>query len=332
MTTTMHRARVTRLTRATRTLAAVASAAALTVLTACQGPHGGVDGLRDDPVGHRAAGQSRTDVDLARHVREYTAGFSSSGGYSPPAPAERRAIAEGVGLLLDGRRGAARERLADAGYTVRTLTDRATGRRVAEVAGRSRSAEARRGWGRVYLDLDATARWSVQVPHPVADLDTERLGTGVLRGARGGVLVLAGAHRAAGHGDAADAAHRRDTVFDAVCTELVRRGLPAVQIHGFAHDSAPRYDAIVSTGRGTDGRPDARRLADALRDRGFRVCRAWARSCPLEGRTNVQGSRAAASGVPFLHVEYAREVRKDEGRADMAAGAMAGVTPTWGRG
>ncbi|WP_410538174.1 hypothetical protein [Streptomyces sp. KL2] len=268
-----------------------------------------------------------TRVDLERRVTSFTAAFGPHGGYRPPARDERRAVADGVGLLLDGRREEAVRRLSSVGYGLLTLTDRVTGRRFAEVA--EAGGGTGRGWGRVYLDLDSPPRWSVQVPHPVADRDTERFGVAVLRGTPGGVLVLAGAHRRAGRGNEADVAHRSDTVFHVVCGELVERGMPAVQAHGFADDSAPGYDAIVSTGRGEDGRDEARELTRVLRDGGFEVCRAWARRCPLEGRTNRQGRRAAVEEVPFLHLELSRSVRDDEELRTRTAEAVAATAAGW---
>ncbi|MEU1277135.1 hypothetical protein [Streptomyces sp. NPDC005805] len=250
-------------------------------------------------------------------------------GYRRPGREDRTAVAAGVGLLLDGRREQAAERLADVDMEIRTVVDRADGRRYAEVADRSESARSPRGWGRVYVPLDSPARWSVQVPHPRADSGTEKLGVDVLRGAAGGVLVVAGAHREAGRGDASDVAHRRDTVFHAVCAELFRRGLPALQLHGFAPSSVPDHDMVASTGKGDAGRADGRVLADALRERDFTVCRAWVRDCPLEGRSNVQGRAAAAAGTPFLHLELSRaaRTREDEGRA--ALDAIAVLTGEW---
>ncbi|MEW2318359.1 hypothetical protein [Streptomyces bauhiniae] len=98
-------------------------------------------------------------------------------------------------------------------------------------------------------------------PHPVADQRTEQLAVGVLRDAPGGVLVIAGARRKAGDGDSADVAHRRDTVFHAVCAELARRGTPGVQLHGFAASSAPDYDSLAATSAGEEGRiADARHV------------------------------------------------------------------------
>ncbi|MBT2364087.1 hypothetical protein J7E88_01745 [Streptomyces sp. ISL-10] len=268
-------------------------------------------------------------MDLARRIERYTARFDEDSGYRRPTRADREAVARGVGLLLDGRQDKAREQLSDVDMDVRTLVDSVGGRRYAEVADRSDDGPSPRGWGRIYVGLDAPARWSVQVPHPRSDEATEQLGVAVLRGSPGGVLVIAGAHRKAGSGNASDVAHRRDSVFHAVCDELVRRGAPGLQLHGFASGSAPDHDVVASTGEGSAARDDGRELADALREKDFDVCRAWVRNCPLEGRTNVQGRSAAEAGVPFLHVEFSRRVRMSSEASAEAADALVTVTDAW---
>ncbi|WNM30906.1 hypothetical protein RKE30_11045 [Streptomyces sp. Li-HN-5-11] len=275
---------------------------------------------------------NRPAVSLERRITGFAAALREDAGYREPSRAERLAVADAVGRVLDGRLDEARALLPDVGFRLRTLTDSATGRRYAELSDRTEDGPAPRGWGRVYVGLPGPVRWSVQVPHPTADALTERLGARVLLGSPGGVMVLAGAHRRAGAGNAADVAHRTDSVFDAVCDELARRRLPAVQVHGFADASAPGYDVVVSTGRGTAGRADGRLLADALQGSGFTVCRAWARSCPLEGRGNVQGRRAGAARLPFLHVEFARSVRVSDARLRRAVEAVDTVTVCWAEG
>ncbi|MFC9283581.1 hypothetical protein [Streptomyces collinus] len=282
------------------------------------------------PSGRRGGGPS--SVDLARSVAAYTDRFTPHGGFRPPGRTERETVAQGVTLLLDHHREQAEHRLAEVDFAVRTVVDTATGRRFAEVYDRVDEGPSPRGWGRVLLDLDHPVRWSVQVPHPVADRDTEQLGVRVLRGAPGGLLVIAGAHRESGEGNAADVAHRRDTVFHAICSELVARHLAGIQLHGFAQESAPRYDVIASTGTGADGRAAGRRLADELGARHFSVCRAWVRSCPLPGRDNVQGREAAAEGVAFLHVEFAPGPRTDPAASARAAHAVSVVTRGWAGG
>ncbi|MEU3912162.1 hypothetical protein [Streptomyces sp. NPDC029721] len=262
---------------------------------------------------------------------------------------------EGVSDLFGGNLEQARTRLAAVDYRVDTFTDGPGGRRYAEVAdAASDSGPAARGWGRVYVDLGAPVRWSVQVPHPIADQDTERLGVAVLRGSPGGVMVLAGAHRKAaggpdgggaedGEGDAAgdgsgsggggtgeaDVAHRPDSVFHAVIAELTRRGLPGIQLHGFADSTVPGTGAVVSTGAGDAATADAARLAAGLAARGVRPCRAWSGSCRMSGRGNVQGRLAAELGTRFLHLELARSVRADPARRDETARAVTEVTAGW---
>jgi len=268
-------------------------------------------------------------IDLAGEVAAYTSRFDPNSGYQPPTRADRTGVAQAVGLLLDGHRAQAEQRLSQLDFTLRTVVDRVSGRRYAEVADRTEYAVTPRGWGRVYLDLDSRPQWSVQVPHPVADQGSEQLGVRVLRSSPGGVLVVAGAHRKSGRNNSADVAHRRDTVFHAVCAELARRKMPGIQVHGFAPSSAPGFDVIASTASGSLGRTEARRLAGALRDRDFHVCRAWARSCPLEGRENMQGRVAQEEHIPFLHVEFAPALRMDAPAADRAASAVASVTRGW---
>ncbi|MEV6113260.1 hypothetical protein AB0L59_12270 [Streptomyces sp. NPDC052109] len=277
----------------------------------------------------RPAPSGAGQIDLAHEVAQYTSRFGPDRGYLPPGRPDREDIAAAIGLLLDGHRKQAEQRLSQRDFTVRTVVDRPSGHRFTEVADRTDSAVSPRGWGRVYLDLDHRPSWSVQVPHPGFDLGTEQLGVRVLRGSPGGILVIAGAHRKSGPGNSADVAHRRDTVFHAICAELARRGMPGIQLHGFAASAVPGYDVVASTGAGTAARPEGRELADALRDHGFRVCRAWVRSCPLEGRTNVQGREADADHVPFLHVEFSPGVRAGGRPAERAAAAIAGIADRW---
>ncbi|MFD9909424.1 hypothetical protein [Streptomyces sp. NPDC059063] len=298
-------------------------------------PGDGNTGGSGDDQGNRdnedVDGTDDGEASLDRLIAGYTAGFAENSGYRRPSSTQRRTVAEGVALLVDRKRKRAEHRLADVDFTVRTITDPSTGRRYAEVSDRSEHAAAPRGWGRVYVDLDSPVRWSVQVPHPAADRDTERIAAQLMQRSRGGVLVIAGAHRKAGRGDEADVAHRRKSVFHAICDELAKRGLPGIQVHGMADDSAPDHDVVASTGKGREAVREGRDLADALRRRGYEVCRAWARSCPLEGRTNVQGRNATAQDTEFLHVEFAPKLRTEQRHRGRAVAALAEVTRDWRR-
>lgn len=269
-------------------------------------------------------------VDLEERITSFTRGFGERGGYRIPTAAERRTVTQGVALLLDGKEGQARKRLAEIDFTVQSFTDTTSGRDFAEVADAAGSAgSANRGWGRVYVNLGVRLTWSVQVPHPIADQETERLGARVLRGAPGGVMVLAGAHRTAGEGDAADVAHRTDSVFHQVIEELMKRRLPGVQLHGFANESFPEFDAVISTGAGNRAMSEAKTLSAALTDEGLKVCRANIRKCKLSGTSNEQGQVAADEKLRFLHIELARAIRTDDRRLNSAAEAISTLTKHW---
>ncbi|MER7823937.1 hypothetical protein ABTX85_15380 [Streptomyces sp. NPDC096097] len=279
------------------------------------------------PAPQRTAG-----TDLERRIADLTAGFGAEGGYRTPTEQERSAFTKAFAHLLDGDPEAARTGLAEIDFTLRVVTDSATGRRYAEVADAvSESGHTSRGWGRVYVDLEEPARWSVQVPHPVADARTELLGARVLRSAPGGVLVLAGAHRDAGEDGAADVAHRDDSIFHGVVEELARRNLPGVQLHGFADESFRGRDAVVSTGAGDSAVADAELLTAALRRDGLEVCTAHSARCKLAGRENEQGRTAADRRSRFLHVELNKTLRGDDRGLDRATAALTTLTERWSR-
>jgi hypothetical protein len=285
------------------------------------------------PGPHAPPAPDRTDasppqVDLVDRIGSFVAGFSRTGGYRTPDGAERARLSRGVEFLLNGRTAVARAELAGIGYSVRVLRLAGSNRQVAEV---SEEPATERGWGRVYVDLSRPAHWSVQVPHPRSDLRSELIGADLFDQVPGGVLVLAGAPRDVGQGNAADVAHRPDSAFNAVCDLLVARGFPAVQVHGFADESSPGHDVVVSPGAADTG-VDVRRAADLIADTGLRVCRVWETSCGrLEGTTNVQSAAAVKHGVPFLHIENNRSIRDSDAARARIAGALARVVQHWNR-
>jgi hypothetical protein len=268
---------------------------------------------------------------LADELREYVEHFPREGGYRTPTSSERTAVAEAVTGTLRGTRSlAAQHQLRQIDYRLTKHQLGGSGREIAEIAEPTeRLAGTGRGWGRVYVDLSAPVRWSVQVPHPRSDLHTELIGADLFARVPGGVLVLAGAPRDAAAGRTADMAHRSRTVFNAVCDALVTRRIPALQVHGFADASSPGHDVVLSTGPA--GRtPTARAAADRIAAQGFTVCRAWTGDCGgLEGRTNVQAGTAADLGVDFLHVENSYSLRSDAAARARLVTALGEVTRGW---
>lgn len=270
---------------------------------------------------------ARELVDLRSRVLSYTRDLDPDGPYAPPDEEERARVARGVGSLLEGDAREAERLLAPVGLGVTRLTDTESGRRYDEVAATGSGESAR--WGRLYLNADSRVRWSAQVPHPVSDRDTEELGVRLLEDTPGGALVLAGAHRRAGRADAADVAHREDSAFHGIVLELQERGVPGIQLHGFAESTTDRYDAVLSTGAAESAPGEVSALADRMESEGLRVCRGWSARCPLEGTTNVQGRAAQRQHATFVHLELAPDARGDGRDADEAADAVTGLLSAW---
>lgn len=240
------------------------------------------------------------------------------GAYRVPEEAEADAVADAVLALLDGRPLEAERLLRPLDLAVRTLSD---GRQVVE----AQEVPDDRGWGLVAV-RPGGREVVVEVPHPRADLGTERLGAEIAVRADAAVLLVAGARRERADG-AADVARVAGSVFDAVHAALAARGLPALQLHGYADDSLPGHDAVVSPGAGQAG-PLHDRVARALRRQGLDVCRPDGGPCErLSGRGNVQGAASARTGTPFVHLELGRSVREDEDGRGPLVEVLAGSVP-----
>ncbi len=307
---------VTRKSHLTRILTVIGL---ILALSSCQSAP---DRSTDDVTPH-----ARELVDLRSRILTYTAELEPDDAYTPPDDTQRERVAESVGHLLDGDTTKAERLLAPVGLKLTRLTDTESGRRYDEIAA-ARPGRAER-WGRLYLTADSDVRWNAQVPHPVSDRDTERLGVRLLEDNPGGSLVLAGAHREAGRGDAADVSHREDSMFHAVVVELQKRDVPGVQLHGFAKESHRPYEAVLSARAAWNTIDEAVALADGMQADGLRVCRGWSARCPLEGTTNVQGRAAQRHHARFLHVELSPSARGGGTDAKDTARALSELLMNW---
>ncbi|GIJ46502.1 hypothetical protein Val02_33880 [Virgisporangium aliadipatigenens] len=279
----------------------------LLVLTAC-----GASGVaRSLPV---------NDDDPASVIAHAVASLDKFGPYRDPSTAEAeqgRAVAR---LILDAPADTAGldRAFGGLGYTPKHGTDPATGRPYAMY---TMPTDAEPAWGTVLIDRTRPVRAVVEVPHPAADLHTEVIGTALHRLLPGSVLLVAGAHRDAAGGKG-DVAHNDRSMFHILATEFAGRGIPQIQLHGFADRNLPEREAVVSTGSGPTSAL-AEGVAAAFGRAGFNTCRAWAEPCGrLEGTRNEQGIAAAAAGAAFLHVELGYAVRSNPSRRDLVAKAV----------
>ncbi|GAA4553417.1 hypothetical protein [Amycolatopsis samaneae] len=268
------------------------------------------------PVAHSSV------ASLDTLVGDFVGGLSADQPYRPPKAAERRAGQEGFAKVLDAGK-AVPSALDGLGFSVRDGVDAKTGRPYTIAVNESGTERA---WGMYVIDRSAPPSLVTEVPHPAFDLRTELAGLDHFRQVPGAVLMIAGAHRKAGGGQA-DVAHEENSMFHVIATTLMTRKLAQVQLHGFGDDSQPGTDIVLSTGAGRAGAP-AFRAADRLREHGFAVCRGWDQTCPgLEATTNAQGKAAAEAGTVFLHVEMSRTVRDSATRRGDVVRALVEAKP-----
>lgn len=261
-------------------------------------------------------------AEVAARVADLAATMLRRGPYRAPTGAEVLAVGDLAEALARADGCGAREAGARLG-----LEPTADG----EALLLASDPTSERAWLVVVLHGGRAPDAVVEVPHPNADLHTEQIGLR-LHARRAGTLYLqAGAHRVAGapHGARerdhfpADVAARHDTPFARVAEALAVRGLPQVQLHGFADRGD--VDVVLSPGATTRGT-----LLDAVHARleaaGERVGTGedprWA---DLLGRRNVQGRAAARVGGAFVHLELSRSLRRDPDRRDAVAAALAGA-------
>jgi hypothetical protein len=96
-----------------------------------------------------------------------------------------------------------------------------------------------------------------------------------------------------------------------------------VQLHGYADESAPGSDLVVSAGPRLRSAL-AERIAAAAEAAGFAVCRPWVTGCAgLGATTNVQARWADEHGGEFVHIEVAQAIRLSRRRRDLVAVALA---------
>ncbi|MFL6128743.1 MAG: hypothetical protein ACJ73E_06735 [Mycobacteriales bacterium] len=274
------------------------------------------------------AGALVPGVDPADPVGSVAAGVSARQPYADPAPAVLDDAVAGLARLVDGDLAGAAGLLGGLGFTVTADFDPVTWRPYALAVSETRTERA---WGVYLVDLSEPRGLCVAVPHPKFDAVCERLAVRLWRAVPGTVLALAAVHRNALVGTGpriADQARDTGSVFHRLWTSLLGpRGLPQVQIHGFA-DTTAREQVVVSTGVGPPT-ATAERIADRIAATGRATTRSWDGTADpdLRATTNEQGIAAAAAGWVWAHIEFDRTVRTDPELWEPAIDAVAAADP-----
>jgi hypothetical protein len=184
----------------------------------------------------------------------------------------------------------------------------------------------RRGWGLYVHSPRSRSRLIVEVAHPRADINSEKVGVGVFRRANAADLLVAGSHRYAARDRSSDAAHDESGPFAAVHRGALAPGVVVLQPHGFdeGERSAQYGEIVVSSG----GAPTslATSLADRLKADGFSTCLYGPGHCKaLGGTTNVEGRSARAAGASFIHLELALRLRRSDAQRARIVSDVANV-------
>jgi len=294
--------------------------------------------------------------DLRRRVASIQDDMPQAGsnGFRVPTPTERADWKRLIEFLLDGNVQAVRSIIEQRfpSYALIRFTDTGTDQTVWLLQER---APVERGWGAVVVNPDADRNLVVEVPHPVFDLDTHTQGTDLFRDTGARALLLAGTARCAnaapspcdgqssvcgslGPYRVSDMAHVTEAPFQAAHEVLTDRFPDAtvLNLHGNGNNRCETVFLSDGVANETSTRVEA--LRQALQDQGVQAAHPGTSSCPLEGRTNVQGRHtngspapcteaATASAGTFIHVEQRRDFRGSPDRYQALIDAVKEVVP-----
>ncbi|MGX9890512.1 hypothetical protein [Streptomyces sp. NPDC002276] len=234
---------------------------------------------------------------------------------------EVEALGKAAGLVRAGRLDDAAAAVRPSGYRVQEVRDRGAGRTYGVLR---EVVPCRMCWGTFVIDMgQGTRSVLVEAPHPKSDLETETFALEAFQGLRGAALLVAGTKRDANGPvtkcafSASDMARNDRSAFLAVHRNLMRRGMRALQYHGFI-DKAGYPDVVLSDGvkRAVEGaapKPGARlsRLSRELVARGISagIYTGGDRFDDLAATCNPVGAQTRAAGGVFVHMEHKPAIR-----------------------
>jgi hypothetical protein len=279
---------------------------------------------------HSAPAIKDDSGDLAVRINSFVASIPTAGSeaYDVPTRSERKKMAAAFDAIDAGKLSRAASLAGPLKYDVVRYEDTVTGRTYVVLSERQNADGSwPHAWGMYVFSPEAASDTTVEVPHPVADANTEDVGVEVFREADAEDLFIAGAHRDTNAGGSADVAHASKSVFQGIHQAAIKPSTKVFQPHGFSQADHPNCgEAVVSAGTAPPTQL-ARTVHSDLRDAGFDARLYDGVSCPdLGATTNVQGIWTRAIGADFLHVEASKPIRDDIARrsvfSDIVAGAL----------
>jgi hypothetical protein len=338
-------------TAAMRRISVLVTAVALSLLV-------GLGAAQEDALSAPAV--KNASGDLAERINSYVASIPRAGSeaYDPPTSSERKTMAAAFNAIEAGKPTRAAALAGPLKYNVVRFADTVTGRTYLMLSERQTADGSwPHAWGMYIYSRDATSDTTVEVTHPVADWNSEDVGSEVFRKANAEDLFVAGAHRDANANGSADVAHASKSVFHAIHNAAIEPSTKVFQPHGFAPDCNdtrdndgdglidfpqdrgcsstfdndetatvdPYPEIVVSAGEAPPTRL-AQYVSDELGKKGFDSgLYDGSRYSDLGATTNVQGISARAIGADFVHVEAIRSIRDNDSRRSLLSDAVAGA-------
>jgi len=168
----------------------------------------------------------------------------------------------------------------------------------------------KKGWGTFLFRPENSDNTIIEVPHPLHDYNTWRVGLSAYRYLKVRYYIMAGTHRYANGTDPrpADVAHNTQNMFHTVHQRISPFSQHALQVHGFSRDDYP--DVVLSNGSANPS-PILQVLADQIVSRGFTVGVYDGINYGAYGATtNTQGQWSRSMGYSFMHMEMERFIRE----------------------
>jgi hypothetical protein len=284
--------------------------------------------------------------DFTQLVANFQFVQKGSGGYVPPTNTEKIIFRSALTSLLKGKVSKAQKSLSPIEIEIVYFTD-TTG--ITFYLIREKLDITPRGWGLYAINPNSTRNIILEIPHPVADSETESEGASFFLGLSARALLISSTHRCANTQSSpcsgttnacndlslqeepyriSDAAHSKKQLFQVAHEVLLDSNptLVAVALHGFSQSGSDPY-AFVSDGTKDVG--SATNLANQFASlliattglaNAAQSCNDGSIGARLCGTEDIQGRYANGSPNPclsdaltatgrFLHIEQSLDFR-----------------------
>jgi len=264
---------------------------------------------------------------LITNIRNAMPGRDSY-GFVVPTTAEQDTFASVTNLILNGQYALA-DSLADyLDYSLYEWYDTGNSNHLYYVLmenGADQSGGVQLGWGTFIFDPAGYEEVIIEVPHPIFDTNTWKVGFKAYQNVNAKYFLMAGTHRYANGSNPApaDVAHNTQNTFHTVHQKVSPYSTHSLQVHGFSISSHPDYPDVVLSNGSANPTPILDSLSNAISSFGYTVGIYdginWTQ---LGATTNKQGQWSRSQGYSFIHMETEYFIRASQSEWQKIINAM----------